>query len=324
MIAPDRYVQMINNGIENISFPLKPENLYHPVIYSLTQGGKRMRPVLCLMACNMYNGDIDKCLGPALGIEIFHNFTLVHDDIMDRAPIRRGKDTVYKKWNTNIAILSGDTMFAIAIHQFFKLNPDVLPGILEDFTQTAIEVCEGQQLDMDYETKKDVRITQYLEMIRLKTAVLLGCSLKTGSIVARANESQGKLLYEMGVNLGLSFQLMDDYLDVFGDEEKFGKISGGDIVTNKKTFLHLTAYESAGARQTDYLNELFTSGDISDEEKVREVKKMYLELEVDRISRDRIEQYYYKALQISKELACSEQNKKPLLEYAGRLLKRDH
>ena len=225
-----------------------PENLYQPIVYSLAQGGKRLRPLLAFLGCELFDGKLQEVIPAALGLEIFHNFTLLHDDIMDDAPIRRGMPTVYKKWGSNTAILSGDTMFVIAYEQITRSHPDILKDILDLFNQTAREVCEGQQLDMDFETQKKVSIEDYFEMIRLKTAVLIAGSLKSGAIAARASHDSQKAIYDFGINIGLAFQLMDDLLDTYGDEESFGKKTGIDIVTNKKTFLYLKAYEKADFR----------------------------------------------------------------------------
>ncbi len=234
-----------------------PENLYKPISYSLAQGGKRLRPLLAFLGCELFDGKLEEVVPAALGLEIFHNFTLLHDDIMDDAPIRRGMPTVYKKWGSNTAILSGDTMFVIAYEQITRSHPDILKDILNLFNQTAREVCEGQQLDMDYETQKKVSIEDYFEMIRLKTAVLIAGSLKSGAIAARASLDSQKAIYDFGINIGLAFQLMDDLLDTYGNEEAFGKKTGIDIVTNKKTFLYLKAYEKADFRTKKELDYAF-------------------------------------------------------------------
>ena len=238
-----------------------PENLYKPIEYAMSQGGKRFRPLIALIGCELFGGKIEDVVPAAIGLEVFHNFTLLHDDIMDNSPIRRGMPTVHKKWDPNTAILSGDTMFVIAYDHITRSHPDILPEILRLFNQTAREVCEGQQLDMDYEKRKDVSISDYLEMIRLKTAVLIAGSLKAGAIAARAPQSESKMLYDYGINMGLAFQLMDDLLDTFGDEKVFGKKTGMDILTNKKTFLYLKAYEKADNSMKKQLDEAFAIED---------------------------------------------------------------
>ena len=246
MHSPETLHQRINEAFSRIVLPSEPSNLYDPVVYTLSQGGKRLRPMLVMAACDMFEGDIEEAVHPAAGIEIFHNFTLLHDDIMDQAPLRRGKETVYKKWNSNIAILSGDTMFALANREIVKTRAEVIPALVELFTTTAIQVCEGQQYDMDFETRDDVAISGYLEMIRLKTAVLLACSFKTGALIGGASPVSQDLIYDAGINLGMAFQLKDDYLDTFGDDKVFGKTPGGDILSGKKTWMFLRLLEKAG------------------------------------------------------------------------------
>lgn len=246
MLSAEALQHRINAAFDSLKLPGQPANLYNPLCYTLALGGKRLRPLLVLAACDLFGGKMEDAIHPAIGIELFHNFTLLHDDIMDQAPIRRGKETVNKKWNTNIAILSGDAMFAIANREMVKTREDVIPALVELFNTTAIQVCEGQQYDMDFELKEDVSIPEYLEMIRLKTAVLLACSLKTGAIIAGASVSDQNLIYDTGIDLGMAFQLKDDYLDTFGDEKVFGKTPGGDILAGKKTWLFLKLLEKAG------------------------------------------------------------------------------
>ena len=239
------YQQKIEEGILNLNLPSYPTHLYEPINYILAIGGKRLRPTLVFIGCDLFNGDLNDALKPALAIEVFHNFTLMHDDIMDEAPLRRGKETVHKRWNLPIAILSGDAMFVKAQQLMMHVPDNNLRIILDTFNKTALEVCEGQQMDMDFESMKIVTIPNYIQMIRLKTAVLLGCSLKIGALIAGANELQANTIYNIGLNLGIAFQLQDDILDVYGDPNKFGKQVGGDIIANKKTFLLLKALELA-------------------------------------------------------------------------------
>lgn len=274
------FQSLINRIISEQNFRKQPERLYAPIEYVMSQGGKRLRPTLTLLACDLFDGNVIDSIFPALAVEIFHNFTLVHDDIMDKAPIRRGLDTVYKKWNSDIAILSGDTMFAMAYQYAVKTNPSHITSVLDVFSKTAIEVCEGQQLDMDFELREDVAIDEYIRMITLKTAVLLGASLKIGGIIAGADENAVNEIYQFGVNLGIAFQLQDDLLDVYGQEETFGKKNGGDIIANKKTFLYLKAIEKANPQQRKKLTELFQSTSILAEEKISSVISVYNELNI--------------------------------------------
>lgn len=274
------FQSLINRIISEQNFRKQPERLYAPIEYVMSQGGKRLRPTLTLLACDLFDGNVNDSIFPALAVEIFHNFTLVHDDIMDKAPIRRGLDTVYKKWNSDIAILSGDTMFAMAYQYAVKTNPSHITSVLDVFSKTAIEVCEGQQLDMDFELREDVAIDEYIRMITLKTAVLLGASLKIGGIIAGADENAVNEIYQFGVNLGIAFQLQDDLLDVYGQEETFGKKNGGDIIANKKTFLYLKAIEKANPQQRKKLTELFQSTSILAEEKISSVISVYNELNI--------------------------------------------
>ena len=229
--------ELIEKELQQIQFPDRPKNLYEPIRYMLAVGGKRARPVLVLMGCEVFNGNRTEAIPAALAIEVFHNFTLLHDDIMDNAPLRRSKPTVHNKWNNSIAILSGDAMFVKACELMMQVNDKQIRTVMDIFLRTSTEVCEGQQMDMSFEKEKNVSITDYLKMIELKTAVLLGCSLQIGAIIGGADEIQSKHLYEFGKNIGIAFQLQDDLLDVFGDAEKFGKQTGGDIISNKKTFL---------------------------------------------------------------------------------------
>lgn len=273
----------------NLSIPKNPENLYEPILYSMSQGGKRLRPLMALIGCQIFGGDLKRVRAVAMGLEVFHNFTLLHDDIMDNSPIRRGMPTVYKKFGSNTAILSGDTMFVLAYEYISQSHPDILPDILKLFNTTAREVCEGQQLDMDYENQKNVSIDDYLEMIRLKTAVLLGGSLKAGAIAAGASKAAQDSIYDYGINLGMSFQLMDDLLDTFGDESVFGKKTGNDIVTNKKTFLYLKAYEKADFKMKKELDYAFLIE--NKEVKIQHVKDLFAHLNI-KVETEMMVDYY--------------------------------
>ena len=271
----------IEEGISGITLDKQPTELYKPIDYILGLGGKRLRPALCLLACDMFGGDINEALYPAIGLEIFHNFTLLHDDIMDQAPIRRGKPTVHEKWNPNVAILSGDTMMAISYDFIMKAPDNIRTQVFSIFNQTAIEVCEGQQYDMNFESQKDVSIDDYINMIRLKTAVLLAGSLKIGALIANASQEDADNLYHFGENIGIAFQLKDDLLDVFSDTQKFGKQNGGDIITNKKTFLYLKAFELADGKNFETLYYFFNNDFDNESEKIKGVKEIYERLKIE-------------------------------------------
>ena len=263
------YLRLVEGAIENINYPKQPAKLYEPIKYTMALGGKRVRPVLTLMTCEAMGGDLNKAINVALGIELFHNFTLLHDDVMDRADIRRGKPTVHTKWNENVAILSGDTMLSMAAQEMTKVDDDIVKPIQELFNATAISVYEGQQYDMDYETRNNVTVDEYINMIRLKTSVLTGCSCKAGAIVARTASENADMIYNMAVNLGLAFQLQDDYLDVWGDPATFGKEIGGDIVNNKKTFLLINAIHQAGGNDAAALKHWLSDNNEPKKEKIK-------------------------------------------------------
>lgn len=313
----------IDTRVDELDFKRSPYNLYDPISYTLNLGGKRLRPALCLLACDLIKGNIQDALDPAIGIEIFHNFTLLHDDIMDQAPIRRGKETVYKKWNTNVAILSGDTMMALAYEYVMKAPEKIRSKVFSAFNKTAIEVCEGQQFDMNFETSDLVSIPDYLEMIRLKTAVLLAASLEIGALIGGADEKLTRKLYNFGENIGVAFQLKDDLLDVFSDVEKFGKTTGGDIITNKKTFLYLKAFELADKESHFKLLASFKDKIISPEEKVKKVKDIYNILDIKSITEEKIDEYYNNAMQALSQLDVPEENKKELINFANQLKSRE-
>lgn len=304
-------------------FNAQPVELYDPIVYTLGLGGKRLRPVLSLMACNMFGGDYKDALNTAIGIELFHNFTLLHDDIMDDAPLRRGKETVFRKWDTNVAILSGDAMFVKAYQYICKTPLPVLPGVLEVFNQTALEVCEGQQYDMNFESLRNVSIPQYIQMIAFKTAVLLGAALKVGAMIAEASKEDAKSIYEFGLNLGIAFQIQDDILDVFGQQEKVGKQKGGDILTNKKTFLYLKALEIAQGKSKEKLEYYFSTKDFDSQEKLTQVIDIYNELEIRKHSEAEKVLYYDKALTALANISIANEAKKPLLEFAQALMTRE-
>lgn len=314
---------ILKKTFDSTSFPAEPANLYDPISYTLNLGGKRIRPLLVLMGCDLFNGNIDQAIPAAVAIELFHNFTLLHDDIMDRAPLRRGKETVYKKWNTDVAILSGDTMFALACEYLSRSQPDTLPLALSGFTQTARMVCEGQQYDMNFESRKEVSIGEYSEMIRLKTAVLIGCSLRLGAILANAPSAETNKIYSFGENIGMAFQLQDDLLDSFGDEQKFGKEIGGDILSGKKTFLLLKAMEIAGPDERSELDLCFSDPSISNEEKIVRVKNIYQTLNIRKITLKEIDDYFSNAMEWFGKIEADEKNKQVIRVFTHELLKRE-
>ena len=312
-------ISLFQVEIERTSYDGHPSELYEPMNYMIQLGGKRLRPATTLLSTQLFSGEISKAIPAAKAIEVFHNFTLIHDDIMDKAPLRRGKETVHEKWNNNIAILSGDTLLIEVYNHFLEGEYENISQILKVFNQTAIQVCEGQQLDMNFETREDVKIEEYINMIRLKTSVLLGGSFKIGALVAKANDFEADLIYEFGVNLGIAFQLQDDYLDCFGDPKKFGKQVGGDIISNKKTFMMLKALEidSTGELQSRVSQKVFDS-----EEKVESVKKLYKKLKVDTLAFDLMNQYYTKAIDSLHQIESLEGAKNEVVKFSEYLMKR--
>jgi geranylgeranyl diphosphate synthase type II len=302
----------------------EPVGLYQPISYTLALGGKRLRPLLALLSTRMFGGNPEKALPAAIAIEIFHNFTLLHDDIIDQAPLRRGRETVYKKWDINTAILSGDTMFAIAYGELAKSDPDKLPALMQIFTRTAIEVCEGQQYDIDFEKSDDVSIDGYINMIRLKTAVLLAASLKIGAIIAGVPDKDADRIYNFGENLGIAFQLQDDLLDAFGNEALFGKKTGGDIVSNKKTFLYLKALECAGKNEAEKLRSLYGNRHQNDDQKIAEVLDIFRRTGIEAHTGKAILEYYNKSMEFLSALKLDDTALAPLLKLANGMLNRNH
>ena len=300
-----------------------PAGLYEPIDYIMAVGGKRVRPSLTLMACNLFDEDIEKALMPAIALEIFHNFTLLHDDLIDNADVRRNRPTVHKRWNNNTAILSGDAMMILAYNYICRAKSEILPVLLNTFTDTALEVCEGQQYDIDFEQRNDVTIDEYLNMIRLKTAVLLAACLKTGAICGSATQANCEALYSFGISLGISFQIQDDWLDVYADPEMFGKTIGGDILNRKKTFLLLTAFERADEKTREKLNILLYDDKITAREKIREVTDIYNTLEVNHAARQAIDKYYQQTVSYLHRVNMPDQTRKAGLEiFAEKLLNR--
>lgn len=319
MHNPTELQKLIENAIPKIAYPAQPANLYEPIKYIMSLGGKRIRPVMVLMATELFTDEVTKALDVALAIETFHNFTLVHDDIMDNAPLRRGKQTVHEKWGVNNAILSGDVMMVESNKHLSKVDVSVLKPVLDTFNLTAQGVCEGQQLDMEFETRDDVSIAEYIEMIRLKTAVLLGGAMKLGAIVGGADEENANLLYQFGENLGIAFQLQDDILDVYGDPEKFGKQVGGDIISNKKTFLHL----SAKALINEQERKVLLGSQESAAQKVAAVTALYNHYSIKELSSAKMEQYLAIAYQALDSLAVEETRKTYLRELTKQIMERE-
>jgi geranylgeranyl diphosphate synthase type II len=304
--------EMYQGWLEALALNRDPQSLYDPVKYVLSMGGKRLRPVLMLLAYNLFKDDVERVKPQALGIEIYHNFTLLHDDLMDKADVRRGHPTVHKRWNDNTAILSGDAMTVLAYQQIEQCDEKHLHKVINLFNQTAIEICEGQQYDMDFESRLDVTEAEYMEMIRLKTSVLLAASLKIGAILADASEKDADLLYDFGICLGLAFQLKDDLLDVYGDPKVFGKKNGGDILCNKKTFLLIKALELANESQLQGLNRWIEMKEFSAEEKINAVTTLYNIVGVKGITQKLIEDYSAKASALLNEVSVSEERKEAL------------
>jgi geranylgeranyl diphosphate synthase type II len=319
----DQLIAYFEQNLSVQQFGKQPKELYQPIHYTLKLGGKRIRPILTLMSCDMYSGDFQKALPQAIAIELFHNFTLIHDDIMDNAPIRRGRQTVYKKWNTNIAILSGDTLFALAYHYAQQADKEILPLILSVFNQTAIEVCEGQQYDLNFENTAQVGVDEYIEMIRLKTAVLFGASLKIGSLIGGASQADAQNLYDFGLNIGLGFQLKDDLLDTFGNEKLFGKKTGGDILTNKKTFLYLKALERSNPGPKATLLELYRIKPADEAGKIQQVKEIFESLAVVQDCNVLIDNYFQKGMSLLEKLSIREAAKESLREVARKMIHRE-
>lgn len=313
----------INSAISQLNYDKEPNSLFQPIEYILSIGGKRLRPILAYMASNLFVDNINKTTFPAIALEIFHNFSLLHDDLMDKASIRRGQPTVHIKWNPNTAVLSGDAMLIDAYKYIAKVPVNVLPTILEIFTSTAMQVCEGQQYDMDFEKRLDVNESEYIEMIRLKTAVLLAASLKIGAILGDANNNDAERLYEFGINIGIAFQLKDDLLDVYGDPLNFGKEVGGDILSNKKTFLLIKALENSSKESNATLLKWIHLEHFDADAKINAVKDIYDELNLESTTEKLIQKYYLAALSSLSEVSVSDDRKKELLMYANDLMNRE-
>ena len=312
-----------NSYLENKLSTKEPHNLYDPIAYIMDLGGKRLRPILTLISADVLGGKLEDALDAALAIEIFHNFSLVHDDIMDAAPLRRGEKTVHKKWDINTGILSGDVML-INSYQYLENYPaDLFKSLLKVFSKTAIEVCEGQQYDMDFELSDHVTVPYYLKMITYKTAVLIAAAMKMGAIISRSSEKSQDVIYDYGINLGIAFQLQDDYLDAFGDPENFGKQVGGDIIENKKTFLYIRAMELGTAEEKNELKNLFSIKPQNPQDKIQTVKQIFTRSGAAEVTRKEIEKYTQQAFQILESLEAPENKKEVLKQFGNKLMNRE-
>jgi len=314
-------LQMVAQAVESLDWNRSPRALYEPIDYTLALGGKRVRPALSLIAADMYDADLQEVIPTALALEVFHNFTLLHDDVMDKALLRRGRATVHEKWSENTAILSGDVMSIEAYRLLAGVPEKHLKQVLDIFTQMAIEICEGQQMDMNFERQPSVTKSEYMEMIRLKTAVLLASALKIGAVIAGAPKKDCESLYEFGINLGLAFQLQDDYLDVYGNEQTFGKSIGGDILCNKKTYMMISALEVAKGEDATLLNKWIESNPNAD--KVIAVTQLYTKLHVDEMCRERIDFYHKKALDNLEKLSIDSEKLQTLKNLIVKLMCRE-
>lgn len=322
-MSPTVFIDALQNEIQLIQYGQHPPELYDPIRYIMSLGGKRMRPLLTLMATYLFTDDWQKAVRPALAVEVFHNFTLMHDDIMDQAPLRRGQPTVHEKWNNNIAILSGDVMLVSAYGLLLNVEADKMKPVMARFNRTAAEVCEGQQLDMNFETRWDVKEAEYIEMIRLKTSVLLGYALELGGLIAGADQDTTSHLYEGGMNIGIGFQLKDDLLDVYGDPAKFGKQVGGDIIANKKTFLLIEALEQAEGKIKEELIAWLTRTDFDKEEKVGAVTAIYDQLGIREITEARISDYFARGFANFDQINADPDRKSLLIQFARQLVERE-
>lgn len=324
MYTSEELIKKVNDYIESTSVNRQPEGLYEPIRYVLSLGGKRIRPVLMLLAYNMFKDNPETIMETAVGLETYHNFTLLHDDLMDNADVRRGMPTVHKKWNANTAILSGDTMLIIAFQRVARCEEDKLRPVLDLFTKTVLEIDEGQQYDIDFETRNDVTEEEYIEMIRLKTSVLLACAVKMGAIMAGASEEDASHLYNFGEKLGLAFQLQDDLLDVYGDPKVFGKAIGGDITSNKKTYMLINAFNRANAEQKKELQKWCSGEKFDRKEKVAAVTRLYDEIGIRQLCEAKIEHYFAEGKKWLDQVALPEERKVELRAYTNQMMKREN
>lgn len=324
MIKADELLKLVNTYLDNLTYDRRPASLYAPIRYVLSMGGKRIRPVLMLLAYNMFKDNPEEILMPACALETYHNYTLLHDDLMDNADLRRGNMTVHKKWDANTAILSGDSMLVLAYQRMAQCSADKMPEVLSLFTETALEIGEGQQYDMDFEHRNDVSEEEYIEMIRLKTSVLLACALKIGAILAGASAEDADNLYRFGEKIGLAFQLQDDYLDVYGDTRVFGKAIGGDITSNKKTYMLINAVNRANSQQRAQLEHWIEADDFDRDEKIAAVTQLYNEIGIDRLAQEKIAYYFEESRKYLEAVTVAEERKAELKAYAQKMMKRQY
>jgi geranylgeranyl diphosphate synthase type II len=323
MLPINEYQEQFLLYLKSQNIDKEPKNLYQPIDYILQLGGKRMRPVLTLMTTDIFDVDYKMALPAAMAIEVFHNFSLVHDDIMDDAPLRRGQITVHEKWNINTGILSGDAMLILAYQYFENYQPKTFRKLAKLFSKTALEVCEGQQYDVDFETRNDVTIPEYLKMIEFKTAVLVAAAMKMGAIIAQTSKENSKLIYDFGLNLGLAFQLQDDYLDAFGDPKTFGKQVGGDIIENKKTYLYLKALEFSNPDEKELLTQLFSVELEDNENKIKAVKEIFNSTGAAEATQKAIQEFTQKAFETLEKMNISEDKKTILKDFGQNLMNRN-
>lgn len=315
--------ELVNEGINSLPYDRKPQSLYEPIIYTMSQGGKRIRPVLTLLSYYMFRDDIRQALPCAMGLEMYHNYTLLHDDLMDNADMRRGNMTVHKKWDANTAILSGDSMLVLSYQLMSQCPQEMLQQVIDTFTITALEIGEGQQYDMDFEKRTDVTEEEYIEMIRLKTSVLLACAAKIGAILAGASSEEQNHAYRFGEQLGLAFQLQDDFLDVYGDEKVFGKKIGGDITSNKKTYMLIKALERAEGIDKQQLEYWIEAQEFDRSEKVNAVTEIYSRLGIDTLAKERIDKYFTSALDNLDAISAPAERKAELLSFVQQMMRRE-
>ena len=324
LLKSDEILGIVNDYIQHMPFDRKPMSLYEPIRYVLSMGGKRMRPVLMLLAYNLFKDDPQSILSSACALETYHNYTLLHDDLMDNADLRRGHETVHKKWDANTAILSGDSMLVLAYKLMADCRQDKLKEVLDIFTETALEIGEGQQYDMDFENRMDVREDEYIEMIRLKTSVVLACALKIGAVLADAGAADADRLYSFGEKIGLAFQLQDDFLDVYGDTKVFGKAIGGDIVSNKKTYMLINAFLRADEEQKAELTRWVEAKEFDEQEKIAAVTRLYNAIGIDRLAEQKIESFLNEGLKCLDAVSIDADRKQMLVEYVYKLMKRKY
>ena len=324
MIKADEILKLVNEYLDNLSYDRKPSSLYEPIRYVLSMGGKRIRPVLMLLSYNMFRENPEEILMPACALETYHNYTLLHDDLMDNADLRRGHETVHRKWDANTAILSGDSMLVLAYQRMAQCDKQKMPEVLSLFTETALEIGEGQQYDMDFEHRNDVTEDEYIEMIRLKTSVLLACAMKIGAILAGASKEDADNLYRFGEQIGLAFQLQDDYLDVYGDTRVFGKAIGGDITSNKKTYMLINALLRANDTQRAELEKWISATEFDREEKIAAVTRLYNEIGIDKLAQEKINFYFEQSRKYLAAVSVAENRKAEITAYAQRMMKREY